>query len=258
MEPPTRRSSVAFLEDTSIPIPHERSETPCSKFILAMGLWAKDCGVSRRQYESLREVLRLFEPHDKISKLPESVTTLRKWTKADTPLLPLREKKIPLLPAKLATMKPSAKVSSTSSDSPLETLVFFDPIELFAKFLSAGPILNKMHLGFAHFVDLLSELWQSNAWASSIRTTSGQFVYFQGQPVFLWISFIILVMTALVPARVANIILAGSLQLARISDLIVLMMVPQVPLFCGFKRFSNSPINPAFKQPYILQWNLWN
>lgn len=178
MEPPTKRSSITFLEDTSIPIPHERSKVVRSKFILAMKLWAEDAGLSRKAYDALREVLRLLEPHEEISKLPESVTTLRKWARASMPLLPLREKKIPLLPAKLATMAPSAKFSGASTDSPVENLVFFDPVELFTKFLSASPILNKMHSGFAHFVDLSSELWQSNAWASSVRTTSGQFVYF--------------------------------------------------------------------------------
>lgn len=183
MEPPTRRSSVAIPEDTSVPVPHERSKTPRSKFILAMGLWAEDAGLSRAHWNSLREVLRLLEPHDEISKLPESITTIRKWARADMPLLPLREKKIPLLSAKLATMKPAAK-SHDSSEEPLENLVFFDPIELFTRFLSAGPILHKMHRGFAHFVDLLSELWQSDSWASSARTTSGQFVYFQDQPIF--------------------------------------------------------------------------
>lgn len=176
MEPPTRRLSVAFLDDSSILIPHEQSKTPRSKFILAMGLWAKNAGLSKAHYGALREVLRRLKPHtayEEISKLPESVTTLHKWAKADMPLLPLREKKIPLLSAKLATMKPSAKFSRTSTDPPLENLVFFNLIELFTKFLSAGPILNKMDLGFAHFVDCPSELWQSDAWAASVRTTSG-------------------------------------------------------------------------------------
>lgn len=177
---PSRRSSAAFGADTSVPLPHKRATAPISKFIFAMGLWCED--VSASKYASLRQILRMLEPHKEISVLPESVSTLKNWAKSQMPLLPLRQKTIPLKVEKLPSLRPSLK---DSEFSPSETLYFFDPVHLFSTFLSSPQIIAKMHVGFAEFVDSPTQLWHSRSWSSSIRSTSGQFAHYSdGQPIF--------------------------------------------------------------------------
>lgn len=46
MIPPSRRSSSAFLQDASVPVPQAQSIHTRSKFILALGLWVKEAGLS--------------------------------------------------------------------------------------------------------------------------------------------------------------------------------------------------------------------
>lgn len=178
---PSRRSSAAFGTDTSTPVPHKHSTFPISKFIFAMGLWCEDISVSK--YSALRQILRLLEPHNEISLLPKSVGTLKGWAKAQIPLLPLRQKTIPLKLEKLPSLRPSLKDSNLP---PSETLYFFDPVHLFSAFLSSPQIMSKMHVGFAEFVDSPTQLWHSRSWAASTRSTSGQFAHYaqDGQPMF--------------------------------------------------------------------------
>lgn len=138
-----------------------------------MGLWAEECGLSRSSYNALQEVLRLLEPNQETGQLPESVQTLKKWAKAEMPLLQLRKKSIPLIPEKMAT----SRQAHTDSSLPREDLYFFDPKVLFSMFLGSD-IAKKMHKGFAHFVDTPTEIWHGNCWASSIRMTSGNFAHY--------------------------------------------------------------------------------
>lgn len=145
-----------------------------------MGLWCED--VSASKYASLRQILKMLEPHKEISILPESVSTLKGWARSQMPLLPLRQKTIPLKVEKLPSLRPSLK---DSEFSPSETLYFFDPVHLFSTFLSSPQIVKKMHVGFAEFVDSPNQLWHSRSWSSSIRSTSGQFLHYpDGQPIF--------------------------------------------------------------------------
>ncbi|KAL8802829.1 MAG: hypothetical protein Q9200_006455, partial [Gallowayella weberi] len=174
MMPPSRRSSLGLPLDTSVPVPHQRSIHSRSKFIIALGLWAEETGLSRTHYSSLLEILRMLQPNEEISKLPESLGTLKKWLKEQLPLLQLRTKSIPLLPEKLPSMKASLKASQPN---PTENLYFFDPPHLFSTFLSSPVLRNKMHLGLAEFVDSPTQLWHSHAWASSIRTSSGHYAH---------------------------------------------------------------------------------
>lgn len=173
---PSRRSSSAFQPDASEALPHRRSIHTRSNFVLALGLFCEDAGISRKHWRSLREILRMLEPHPEISQLPESVSTLKLWAREQLPLLPMRSKKIPLVPAKLPSMKANLKANPTSGP-PMETLYFFDPKALFAAFLACPSIKNKMHIGLGHFVDSPSELWHSDSWLTSIRTTSGQYAH---------------------------------------------------------------------------------
>ena len=53
MEPPSRRPSQPEMVDTSEPVMHKRSRGALSKFVLAMGLWAEQCGLFQSNYNAL-------------------------------------------------------------------------------------------------------------------------------------------------------------------------------------------------------------
>ena len=61
----------------------------------------------------------------------------------------------------------------------MKSLYFFDFKFLFAAFLFSSEIVSKMHINLDHFVDFSSQLWYFDSWLSAIRTTFGQFAYFQ-------------------------------------------------------------------------------
>ncbi len=69
--------------------------------------------------------------------------------------------------------------------TPTEDLIFFDSKNMISRFLSSQEIRQKMHIGMAECHDSPSELWHSHAWASSIRTTSGEYAHYSDeQPLF--------------------------------------------------------------------------
>jgi hypothetical protein len=188
MEPPLRRQPSAFLtDDESEPVPHTRIiDLEPSKFKFALGLWCNHVGISRTQYSSLREILRMLEPNAEVSRLPESLTTLKRHTKGQLPLLSLRKKAIPLIPEKLASETATRKAQGHAYALPREDLYFFDPKVMFARFL-ASDITKNMHFGMAEWHDdTPTELWHSFSWASSIRTTSGEYAHYPatGYPIF--------------------------------------------------------------------------
>jgi hypothetical protein len=103
--------------------------------------------------------------------IPSCLSTLKRETIAQLPLLQLRKKKIPLNPEQLSSDK-TPKDKGVVSTKPEENLIFFDPLHLFKSFI-ASDIRHKLHLGLGEFHDNPVEIWQSHSWRSSIRTTSG-------------------------------------------------------------------------------------
>ena len=124
----------------------------------------------------------MLEPNQEIGRLPESVQTLKKWAKAEMPLLQLRKKSIPLIPEKLASSRQAPNADNSLSQ---EDLYFFDPRVLFSAFLGSD-VAKNMHKGFAHFVDTSTEIWHGNCWASSVKTTSDNYAHYtqDGTPIF--------------------------------------------------------------------------
>ena len=139
--------------------------------------------MSRSEYTSLLEIPNLLG-HREISKLPSSVTTLKKQVFRQLPLIDMSKKSIPLIAAKLATDTATRKVLGIEGGIPHEDLHFFDPSSLFKAFLSSE-ISQKMHMGMAEFRDEPTELWHARCWSSSVRTTSGQYAHYpDGEPIF--------------------------------------------------------------------------
>ena len=185
--PPTNCDSFYSSE----PIHHiQNKDCPLNDFELGFGLWCEKYGASRPQYEGLRQLLKLLGPHPLLDHLPECVDTLKQHVKDRLPLLPLRKRSIPLLAEKLPSISSRVNVAeaqASSSESPIsitEELYFFDPKALFESFLSSPAITSKMFTGFGQFQDpeATTQLWHSQAWTSSIRSTSGRFAKYIGNP----------------------------------------------------------------------------
>ncbi|OXV05303.1 hypothetical protein Egran_06929 [Elaphomyces granulatus] len=152
-----------------------------SRFRVALGLWCQEAGISRSLYSSLLEILRMPELHQEVHRLPSCLSTLKRQTTAQLPLLSMRKKSLPLQPEQLGKEKSAAGLSSTGLR---EDLYFFDPIAVFTAFLRSD-ISNQMYFGLGEFCDNPRELWHSHAWRSSIRTSSGQFAHYpDGKPIF--------------------------------------------------------------------------
>jgi hypothetical protein len=185
---PSTVTVAADNEDDSEIVEHVRTKTADpSRFLIALGLWCQEAGISRPLYTSLLEILRMPELQKEVHKLPSCLSTLKRQTTAQLPLLPMRKKSIPLQSEQLGKDKPTATSSATAPVQPRsqEDLFFFDPTSLFTAFVRSD-VCRKMHFGLGEFHDNPIELWHSHAWRSSIRTTSGQFAHYppSGKPIF--------------------------------------------------------------------------
>ena len=67
----------SLLTEATLKAPHVciHDEDP-DPFVLALGLWCEEAGISRVQFRSLREILRMLEPHPIISKLQQATQYL--------------------------------------------------------------------------------------------------------------------------------------------------------------------------------------
>jgi hypothetical protein len=88
-------TSLTGDEDDSEVLPHQRAvNTTPTRF--------------RPQYKALLEILRMPELQQEVHKLPSCLSTLKRQTTSELPLLPMRKKSsIPLQPDQLAKEKPS-------------------------------------------------------------------------------------------------------------------------------------------------------
>jgi hypothetical protein len=174
---------AGFLESETVP--HTCSERDISTFQLGLGLWCEKYRVSRPQYRGLKQLFSLLGPNELLDDLPESIDTLQTHVSQSFPLLPMKKRATPLQACKLASVATRVGVAAAQTQSPsaiiTEDLSFFDPIAVFSAFLSSPNIRNKMFTGLGEFQDpgLITELWHSHAWTSSIRTTSGQCARYQ-------------------------------------------------------------------------------
>lgn len=184
LPPIERRRSVV---DNSVKVPHTRIHEDPDKFEVALGLWCEDTGVSAPQYQSLLEILRIEGAGHSIDRLPGALKTLKRHAIGQLPLLPLRQKLIPLIPEKLPSNAPAMKGKNPDA-RPMENLSFFDAKILIQAFLNSDIASDMMFFGMGQFVnpEQTTELWHSHAWRSSLRTTSGKFPHYRnGDPLFV-------------------------------------------------------------------------
>lgn len=155
-----------------------------SKFEKAMAMFIDLTGMSRSEYDALREILLLLKCGDgetvpDVVKLPTQLATLKNRIRSRLPLMDMRKAPIPLYVEKLPTEPAQSKGKGKQQprgrkefDTITADLHFFDPTSVFVNMLSSD-IRKDMHLGPAHFVDEPTELFHSRSWSSSVRTSSG-------------------------------------------------------------------------------------
>ena len=185
MPPPESRPSrndTSYEPDRSEGIPQFRSKFTMEPFHMLVASWIEDTGISRRQYESLCEIMMTLDNTDPIKTLPKSLSTLRKNFLGQFSLLPLRRVKIPVVSSKLPTLSPLEKNLAASA---MRWQIFMDPKALISKLLQSPLFRKGMYQGMAQMVRRPFELWHSVSWGASIRTTSGEFAHYpDGSPIF--------------------------------------------------------------------------
>ena len=170
-------------DDGAEEVPHQRSSAILEAFSMLMALWFEHVGVSRNGYAALLQILLMLESIDPIKALPKTLDLLKQQFKGQFPLLPMRRKKIPVVSTKLPTLSAAERGLVNSATCWLH---FQDPIALLTNVARSPKFRSTMHHGMAHFVDEPAELWESFSWASSIRSTSGEFAqYADGSPIFV-------------------------------------------------------------------------
>lgn len=137
--------------------------------------------MGRPQWEALRELLQLIrvdgKPRLDVSKLPIHIRTR-------LPLMDLRRAPIPprieKLPTDTSTEKRDRKGEGKAKEFDVRTsdLYFLDPTPVYTAIMSSD-VREDMHIGPALFVNQATELFHSNSWASSVRTSSGHYAHLQ-------------------------------------------------------------------------------
>ncbi|KAF6223757.1 hypothetical protein HO173_013218 [Letharia columbiana] len=161
---------------------------------LALGLWFEKSGGSRADYVRLREVFQLSKPSAAGSSmveegnedseldmhtLPLKLDTLKRQIRRHIPLLQLLRKPLTVMIEKQPSLPQREKGMQRQSIERQAWQYWYEPLDLIRTILSATYLREKMFFGMAQYVDEPTELWQSHAWGSSIRSTSGEVCHTQ-------------------------------------------------------------------------------
>ncbi|KAI8171048.1 hypothetical protein KHU50_005759 [Colletotrichum sp. SAR 10_65] len=178
--------------DPSVIQPHHQNQfMEMSDFEFAFGCLLHQYDINRPQYAGIVEVMSLLrapggedEPLKEVSALPNQLATIKSRVSRRMPLIDMRKAEVPLNVEKLrtetATRKAEAAAAAARGEDPkppTANLHIIDPVNLFKAVLSSDIAENQMHTGLAWFVDDPTELYHAHCWASSVRTTSGEFAH---------------------------------------------------------------------------------
>jgi hypothetical protein len=177
-----------YTTDPSTEVPRESRPFEMSEFELAYAHFAKKWKVSRSMHRDLRAILQLLpNPPPVITTMPKRIDKIKQRLDQQTPSLPTRRVTLALDPCLLPTR--------TAHE---EHMRLFDMRDFFRSYLQSSALMKRVHTGMAHYVDQPIELYHSEAWGGSNRTTSGQFAKVQfgsgaGQVIlasdFVWFMF---------------------------------------------------------------------
>ncbi|KAI5302483.1 hypothetical protein KEM56_000659 [Ascosphaera pollenicola] len=158
--------------DVAIVSPPKNPNSEVGNLELLMALWAEKSGISRWDYQALREVLATATPAE-IETLPKSLGVMKKKAVQTIGTLEVCSKKIPVIPAKIATLTKAER----SGD--FKRAMYFVRIEsLLEGIIKSKSFVDKNHVGIGVFTKSPKELWESEAGTTSIVATSGDYIYY--------------------------------------------------------------------------------
>lgn len=147
------------------------SEKVTDDFRLFFSLWAQSTDVTVHQYRSLVQGLKRYLPNvPEISRLPDSLTTLKKYVRQHLPLSRMYWRNIKLDQSKTdIRSQPEGKVH------------YFDMEEIVKNILKSDTLLTKMYFGPAIWMGEAprSELYHGSDWSESICACSGEFPFYR-------------------------------------------------------------------------------
>ena len=152
-----------FADDPTEEIPHQTSTFNMSPFILGLGNYINKWHMSREQYQDFKGIMRLVRPSD-LDALPVNLQVMRDSLDKTLPLLRQRKRELQLNQAKIPTRHKHK-----------EDIVLFDMLGVLTRLLHSDTVKQRGYFGMAEIVDEPQEFFHSDSWASSNRTTSGEF-----------------------------------------------------------------------------------
>ncbi|KAI5299974.1 hypothetical protein KEM56_002839, partial [Ascosphaera pollenicola] len=144
------------------------------QFLLGMALFVDQASLSRTMWESLVELLNTVTNLDQLKKLPKSLATVKTVRFKAVRILPVRKKELLVVNTKMPTLSHRKRQEAIKLTRPM---FYIDPVATILCHLAQN-FKQTNHIGLAEFVQHPKEMWQTHAWASSIRTSSGDLGYY--------------------------------------------------------------------------------
>lgn len=170
-------------EEDILPNPMGKVESPAfeaadiEQFQLGLALFADQASLSRVTYEALTELLSTVTDLKQLKNLPKCLDTLKKRYKKAVPMIPVCKKIVPVIPSKLPTLPEQERKQADNSTRPM---FFIDPLRSMVRHLKRGDFAQRNYVGVGRFCAHPKELWESNVWCSSVRTSSGDLTRYPG------------------------------------------------------------------------------
>jgi hypothetical protein len=197
--PGSRKAFEYTAADTSVLVPHRdyNSGIHLTDFGFALGLMTHFLGMSNTGWETLRQILQMrVQPDDlgtrldpDLSDLPKALRTFKGHVTRRLPLFSMRKVTVKLIAEKLPTLPASQKPEDPSQHVDTEAgaekriltkdVYFLDPEHLFTT-LFTSLVGDMVYRDIAVLVeeDLRTEIYHGLSWATSIRTTSGNYAHY--------------------------------------------------------------------------------
>lgn len=150
--------------------PDYNGKSQVDQFVLGMALFATQASLSRTMWESLFELLQTVNDIQQLKTLPRSLATLKKACFKTIKMIPVCQKEVAVVNAKMPSLSAQERARITKEKRPM---FYLDPVANLINHLKDADFEKINHVGIAEFVDNPKEMWQTHAWASSVRTSCG-------------------------------------------------------------------------------------
>lgn len=147
------------------------------EFQLGLALFTDQASLSRATYEALIELLCTVTDLEQLRSLPKSLDTLKKRYTQAIPMMPVCKKEVAIIPAKLPTLSEAERAQAAKLTRPM---FFIDPLRSIIRHFKRADFSQRNYIGIGQFCAHPKEMWESNVWCSSIRTSSGDLTKYPG------------------------------------------------------------------------------